>query len=155
MHKTASKPHASFFKWVVKKREVKKSSGEKGEKKLLVVFLTKELHCGAAERGKISESLCFILEWLRRKIINTMKSKIFSGRSSRKQLFLPRRVFKVSSKVEKIKNNAARHWAAAARCVSGALMWGKAGMMGGNLSGWMGRWRANGLMHMGGWINPH
>lgn len=45
---------------------------------LLVVFLTKEALCGAPERRTISASLCFILEWLRRKIINTMKSKFLS-----------------------------------------------------------------------------
>lgn len=65
--------------WIVK-REVKKEMGG-----ALVVFLTKELLCGATERGTISVSLCFILEWLQRKIINTMKSKILSEESSRKQ----------------------------------------------------------------------
>lgn len=46
--------------WIVK-REVKKGS-RGGEKKLLVVFLTKEPHCGVSERGTISMSLGFILE---------------------------------------------------------------------------------------------
>lgn len=45
----------------------------------------------------------------------------------------------MSSKVGGWGVGAARHSTAAARCVSGALMWGKAGLMGGNLSGWTGR----------------
>lgn len=64
--------------WIVK-REVKKESS--------VVSLTEEPHCGASERGTTSASLCFILEWLQRKIINTMKSKFLSERRSRKHLF--------------------------------------------------------------------
>lgn len=75
--------YVSELYWIVK-REVKKEMGGGS----LVVFLTKELLCGGTERGTISVSLCFILEWLRRKIINTMKSKILSEESSRKQPFL-------------------------------------------------------------------
>lgn len=74
--------------------------GRKERKNLLVVFLTKELHCGVAERETISGSLCFILEWLRRKIINTMKSKIFSGTSSINHRFSS---FSFSEELAKIK----------------------------------------------------
>lgn len=88
---------------------------------------TKVPLCCASEKAAICGSLCFILEWLRKKIINTMKSKFLFEKKCKKTPFFS--VFFFRLKTEII--SAASTWATVpgntakrqeARCVAVVLV---------------------------------